>query len=270
VAVPALLCRAWCRIARRSVSPPHWHARIPYRPTLGVSRIAGKSGCCREFRYCNWDRLSYRPCNPVPPRALCHLRAPLMKKHRDFILRCPPAICFRVFAWTTSRITGDNAQRSVGHWCWCVRVSAQVRYGVEQLTPVSDKFDIKIFQIVRGQTRQDRVVDLVLAELFEAVQAPTKFEFVVNLRTAKTLGLTAAWQHETQRAAPSNPHRYHSTERGQRGAVCASAITRAVSVQDAALPSPTMNSRRLIQSPRQRWQAALPESSAPALSRSSG
>ncbi len=111
----ARLCRAWCHIARRSVSPPHWHARIPYRPTLGVSRIAGKSGCRPEFRYCNWDRLSYRPCNPVPPRALCHLRAPLMKKHRDFILRCP-AICFRVFAWTTLRITGDDAQRSVGHW----------------------------------------------------------------------------------------------------------------------------------------------------------
>ena len=54
----------------------------------------------------------------------------------------------------------------------CTCLSAQGCDGVEQLTTMSDKSDTKILQILGRQARQDRVVDLILAEcrliLFEA------------------------------------------------------------------------------------------------------
>ena len=54
----------------------------------------------------------------------------------------------------------------------CARFSAQSGDGVEQLTAMPDKSDTKVLQVLRRQVRQDRVVDLILAEcrliLFEA------------------------------------------------------------------------------------------------------
>src|SRR4029077_20616010 len=53
---------------------------------------------------------------------------------------------------------------SVGKWRWCARSSAQGSDGVEQLATIPDKSDTKILQVLRRQTRQDRVIDLILAE----------------------------------------------------------------------------------------------------------
>jgi len=59
-----------------------------------------------------------------------------------------------------------------------VGVSAQGSDGVEQRAALANNDDAKVFQVLRRQARQDRVVDLVLAEcslvLFEAqVPQPT-------------------------------------------------------------------------------------------------
>jgi hypothetical protein len=63
-------------------------------------------------------------------------------------------------------------QRCVGWRRRLSRFSAQGGDGVEQLTAMPDKSDTKILQVLRRQTRQDRPVDLILAEcrliLFEA------------------------------------------------------------------------------------------------------
>ena len=70
---------------------------------------------------------------------------------------------------------------SVGKWRWCARSSAQSSDGVEQLATIPDKSDSKILQVLRRQTRQDRVVDLVLAEgcliMFEAKLPQPTSEF---------------------------------------------------------------------------------------------
>jgi len=51
-------------------------------------------------------------------------------------------------------------------------VESQGFDGVEQLTPMPDKSDTKILQVLRRQPQKDRVVDLILAEcrliLFQA------------------------------------------------------------------------------------------------------
>ena len=57
-----------------------------------------------------------------------------------------------------------GCRKIVGGRCFRARVSAQGGDGVEQLTAVPDNIDTKILQILRRQARQDRVVDLVLAE----------------------------------------------------------------------------------------------------------
>jgi hypothetical protein len=51
-----------------------------------------------------------------------------------------------------------------GWRCFRARVSALSGDGVEQLTAVPDNNYAKILQVLRRQARQDRVVDLVLAE----------------------------------------------------------------------------------------------------------
>src|ERR1700758_83661 len=53
---------------------------------------------------------------------------------------------------------------SVGWRHWCGRFGAQGSDGVEQLTAIPDKSDTKVLQVLSRQTRQDRVVDLILAE----------------------------------------------------------------------------------------------------------
>jgi len=45
-----------------------------------------------------------------------------------------------------------------------MRVSVQGGDGVEQLTAVSDSVDTQLLQVLRRQTRQDRVIDRGLAE----------------------------------------------------------------------------------------------------------
>src|SRR4029079_448360 len=63
-------------------------------------------------------------------------------------------------------------ESSVGQLRWFTRLSAQGGDGVEQLAAMPDKSNTKILQVLRRQTRQDRVIDLVLAEgcliMFEA------------------------------------------------------------------------------------------------------
>ena len=55
-------------------------------------------------------------------------------------------------------------QDSVGCRRCDVVVSAQGGDGVKQLTPVADDTDAQILQVLRRQVRQDRLIDLVLAE----------------------------------------------------------------------------------------------------------
>lgn len=45
-----------------------------------------------------------------------------------------------------------------------IRISAQGGDGVQQLTTVPNESDTEIFQVLRRQPRQDRVIDRVLAE----------------------------------------------------------------------------------------------------------
>jgi hypothetical protein len=66
----------------------------------------------------------------------------------------------------SNRIFHSGFRSSVGQWRGCARFRAQGGDGVEQLTAMPDKSDTKVLQVLCRQTRQDRVVDLILAECY--------------------------------------------------------------------------------------------------------
>ena len=90
---------------------------------------------------------------------------------------------------------------------------AQRGDGIEQLAAMPDGADAKLFQVLRRQTRQDRVVDRIVAErrliLFEtkAPQPTSKFHRDVSTSTWRAMIVQAHLPVQVTHQRRAQPHR---------------------------------------------------------------